>query len=61
MLDSLMLYIFQDIGGNKEVEDLQRTVADLKERLWQLRTDRDELEAQHRHKQVTFNDMLSSF
>ena len=42
----------QDPGGNKEVDELKSTVAELKERIWQLRAESDELDQQHRQKQV---------
>ena len=43
------------MGGSREVDDLKLTVGDLKEKLWQLRTDKDELEQQLNLKQVRDN------
>ena len=40
------------MGGSKEVEDLKASVAELKDRIWQLRAEKDELDQQHRRKQV---------
>ena len=52
-------WLLQDMGsGNKEVDELKSTVADLKERLWQVRSERDELEAQYRQKEVSMTDHI---